>query len=401
MKNRLFVFALLLGLIVCAVNTSASEAIKKAEQLFLDKDYKQALAVLQDLAEDNDAIREDPDFLLLYADTARLRAPGVPILNGGDRIQMNLYRHAHMCYGKVKQKTKPNSDPHRQAELGQQILIAGLIKQAADAEKAGHDTRVFQFAEVLIELVPDKEVGPALMFNIATKYNNPEMQLMALRAHVKAKPKKARVYSSAAYFEGTPKVGGGAEASLKHIDAGLAVLPNEYTLLGERVNYLIRLKRDKEALAALKAFEAQLKVAFKDEQRRATYVGFAASYYDQLGMQDEAESRYRWVVKHRPDDLRNRYFLGTLYFQRGMRHLHRANLLRVEEEDGAEQAEAAGKKAMGQAREQLEYCHKHSEKPDVAVMSALADIYARQKEEKLFLKMRQDIKKVRNGEPIR
>ncbi|MGB0768858.1 MAG: hypothetical protein ACPGYV_14245 [Phycisphaeraceae bacterium] len=389
-----------------AADTDADDAapladdVKQARALIDEGHHEKAMDLLAENITDR-RMAAEPAFMLALADAAIGHAPTIPILNGGDTLQRNLYREAGKLYRRVRDLDAATNAQKVHAITAINRVLRALDKRINKAWETETWGEILFVAEHLIAFEPAGIFGPEAILDLADELDDPKLRLYGMRRFVQIKPKAAEHYTFAAMLEVDQDTdGGGAQAALAHIDLGLTVLPDDLGLQIQRVRYLTDLQRNEDALAAAERFEQTLTKRFDDPKDRALYLAVAGKMHEDLGRANDAETRYRQAIRARPDLVQARYLLGTMLFDRGIQSLLQAMKLDGKEPERFDALLKSGKANLADARPHLEYVHQNAD-PDLTVMNALATIYERTGEVAAFMEMRRDIRKVQNGEPIR
>lgn len=382
-------FLLPLVCLLLSGSATADELIEKARAL-LEKDQTEAAMKLLK-REMTDERMEDPAHMLLAADILRLHSPHIPVLNGGDRMRVNYFKDAGGMYRQVQESKKASDIQKMEADISLAKLMHAMMEEARRAEKAHGAGQLLRIGEAMVEVWPDRAIGHNYIYRTGNLANDPELQLRGLRGVIACGEKQAQVYTLGAMLEQGPE-GAGAEAALKHLDAGLAVLPNQPGLLETKARLLVQLKRPDEALAVVKALET-VAAGTADKSNRALQLGTAGMIHDSLGNAQQAEALLMEGIKGRPDLLPFRFSLGSLHFNRVVRDQGALMELDPGSAKAAELEKAiAGK--LAKARAQFEAAHQ-LQPQQREVMHTLLQIYQLQKDDEAFLKMRKAMRAAR------
>eukprot|EP00752_Nemacystus_decipiens_P015210 g13543.t1 len=352
----------------------------------------------------------DPDYVLAFADAAWRHAPSQPgfVFNGGDQ-QSELYVGAAELYRSVIKMASASKAQKNRAEVGiielRNTLFAKtneLLKKAEESSKKDDFFEALRLAQIMAMAEPENKIGALMILEVGQKSKEDGIRLTGLRLLVRTKPEDASAYVYAANLEAEPKLGDGKEAALAHIDAGLAVLPRDPSLLHERARWLIELQRKGEAIKAAAVYEEAIKQLSKEKKYYAIHCTMAGKLNEQLVQDDKAIYFYQQAVDADPTQVNARYLLGAMHYERGINALLKIIDL---PEDGDNVDEIAAlhanaKTSLKAARPHLEYYHENT-KPDVSVMSTLRELYQQLGDDEAFLKMTKDIRKIQRGEPIR
>lgn len=405
--TRCLTVLLLIGLLLpcsaVAQQAEQAEEITKARALMEEGKYKEAFDLLVEKATD-ERMTEDPAFMLVVADVLWRHAPSQPafVPNAGDQ-QSKMYEEAAELYRDVID-LKSASQAQKAHALDGIDDVLDTLEEKVEAVRKDKE----QFAEmarlidIMLAVEPTDLYAPTLVFELGEERNDDRMVLAGLRMLVKAKSEDENVYTYAASMETIAENGHGAEAAIEHIDAGLAVLPDNLSLLHERARWLIELNRVEDALKAMAYFEKNINERVQDKKIKSILLVSAGVFYEKLGKIDEAVARMESAIKLHPESLKAHYHLGSLHFTQGI-----DSLLKISDQTGDDRREkikelrAEATASLKAARPRLEYFHEHSPKHDTSVMGALQEIYNQFGEEEKAMKMMRDIKKVQRGEPIR
>ncbi len=355
-------------------------------------------------------LEKDPAYVLVFADAAWRHAPSQPgfVFNGGDQ-QSELYIGAAGLYRSVGEMDSASQAQKNRAAVGIIELRNALYAEAGEllkkAEKTSEKDDFFEalrLAQILASVDPENAIGPMMILEIGQKSKEDGVRLMGLRLLVRTEPDDATAYVYAANLEAEPEVGDGREAALAHIDAGLAVLPKNPSLLHERARWLLELDRKDETIKAAAVYEEAIKQLAEDKKYYAIHCTMAGKLNEQLEQDDKAINFYQQAVDADPAQVNARYLLGAMHYERGVNDLLTIIDL-PDDDDNVDEIAALHAKALKSlraARPHLEYYHENT-KPNVGVMSTLRELYQQLGDDEAFLKMTRDIRKLNRGEPIR
>lgn len=385
------ILSIALCLLVCGFSGPAFAEIDPIDQaldLMNEDRNKEAFDLLQKAALDNKDRREDPEFLLAFADAASAYAEGIPDLNGGAGMRLELYEGAVDLYRMVLANEKADSFQIEFAQMGLD-LMRDLFKfdsgDALEAQDYGHAIRV---SKKMNALWPDDLTGALLLTEAGTRANNQEVRLDGLRLLVALQPADAAIYEQAASAEHL--FGDGIDAALRHLDDGLGVLPGDMKLLAARMNLQAGdPERWPDILKTMEVFEEAYE-RIQDVQQRAGHAYTAGLLYSRMAMRDQAIERFSWVSKVSPDAYSARAMLGTTYLSRAEARLDDMENL---PQDDRKQRESIRKLAFADldlAREELEYVNARTQ-PDVVVLGPLASIYRLQGDDAALAKIQSDL----------
>lgn len=381
-----------LVLVFLTISPVLGDVVDEARELLRKERPEQAFKLLRE-AVTNERLKQ-ARFKLVLADAARLYAPHIPLLNGGDRSQVQAYLGAGEFYQQILASEEADKTDKLLAELGLTNLKQAMINEAKGCFKQGGIGQMHRLAEAISGLWPDDPTGPSLVYEAGVEAQESQVQLQGLRGMVATGIKSSSTYALAAMLERDEEIGDGADAALKHLERGLAVIPGEVSLLDAKARLLIQLGREEQALATLAVLDEATQKT-QDEKERARAVAAAGAHYDHLGRSAEAMERYQWAAERLPETLPLRVALGTLHFQRAAE-----TRSKLDHSQDSEALNSQMMESLRRAKTELEYAHKHG-KPDVTVMLALSEIYQRLGDMEAALAMQRDVKKVRNGESIR
>ena len=394
--------------VLCCVLAAPSfaeqaEEIAKARALMEEGKYKEAFDLLVEKATD-ERMAEDPAFMLVAADVLWRHAPSQPALvpNAGDQ-QSKMYEEAAELYRDVID-LKSASKAQKEHALDGLDDILDTLEEKIEAIRKDKEQfpELARLVDIMLAVEPMDPYAPTLIYQLGEERDDDRMILAGLRMLVKTKSEDENVYTYAASMETIAENGDGAEAAIAHIDAGLAVLPDNLSLLHERARWLIEVDRMEDALKATVYFDKMINERVQDKGIKPILLVSTGVFYEKLGKTDEAIERMESAIEINPAYLKAHYHLGSLHFTQGI-----DSLLQIPDQTGDDRREkikalrAEATASLKAARPRLEYFHEHSPKHDTSVMGALQEIYNQLGEEANAMKMMKDIKKVQRGEPIR
>ncbi|MEM6506369.1 MAG: hypothetical protein AAF711_13085 [Planctomycetota bacterium] len=391
-------FAMILLGLPCPTQAFAKpDIVDQALDLLDDKKHKEAMNLLSEAA--TDERMEDPRFMLAIADAARLYAPEIEPLNGGDRSQAEYFNAAGIVYRNVLASDKADEEQQGVAEINLLLLKNVVYRTAVEAKQEKRHKQVARLASVLGSVWPDDLVGPIMLHEAGKAMEDESVQLLAMRMYVNAKPEDLSVYTYAAMIEESMELGGGAEAALEHLNAGLEVIPDSMELMRAQATLLIEMGRVDEARKTVALFDKTAKKV-EDEAQRAPYMVVLGLLYENLNEVEEAERCYLWALQRKPDMVLGQYNLGAIYYARAGKLYAEADAAFLDDKDAYNKLNKKALAVFALARKHLEAAYMLDE-PDLSIMYALQSIYHRLGDEEALLKMRRDIRRVENGEKIR
>lgn len=403
-RNALSVLMLILavGLVagVARAEPGQDQVIQHANQLIRQGQHQPAIDHLEKALEQDQTLMESPGFLLAWADAYLGYLPTLPAPDGGDEMQIDKYAGVVEVCRLVLGLVEPESEAADGAKLRLDAAKSGLTRMGAQAMQDRRLEQAARAAQALIDLFPNDALGGTMLYQIGDAMEDNQVRLAGLRAAVTAGPKDPQLYSFAALMEGTPQFGGGAEAAVGHILAGLAVMPDDLFLLHDHANYLIEARRNEDALAALQKFEARARAKVQDQDELVMYIAAAGMLYDRLGQPAEAEAHYQWVLERDPSHFTARFNLATIHINRAAAIQREMNNLPLDAEPAALDAlKARADAELQRARPHLEYLDANAE-PDSMVLLALSNVYTQLDLVELAQKARDKREKLLNGEPL-
>ncbi|MEO0474849.1 MAG: hypothetical protein AAF085_02600 [Planctomycetota bacterium] len=392
--------ALLCGVLSVPSLAAQAEEITEARALMKEGKHKEAFMLLREEITD-ERLAEDPAFMLVVADAAWRYAPDIPILNGGDKLQDELYAEAGKIYRDVIALESASEAQKKHARQEIKALMGWLKDQGTKALDQNHLAIVLRYFELMNVVSPDNYDGLLYIVALGKDLKDDRITLYGLQLLVKAKPKQLFVYTSAAKLEADPKIGRGPAAALAHLEAGLEVLPDNADLQYEQIKFLMKLQRKDDAIKALGNFEKTQATRIKYKKVLADMTLTVAAIYGDLGQIDEAVARYEQVIAEFPKSLIARVGLGMVHFGTGLE----AHTKLINPDNKIEEVEAAILRtrvnlSFDKARPHLEYYHKNAPEPNLIVMQSLSHIYRRFGDDDKRQKMLNDIEKVEKDEKI-
>jgi tetratricopeptide (TPR) repeat protein len=160
---------------------------------------------------------------------------------------------------------------------------------------------------------------------------------------------------------------GKQEEAYKQIKFCRNKFPNDYNLLINELNYLLKNNEHEKA-------KKSINEAIKIDPENSTLYYSAGSIYEQLKLTDKAKTSYKKAISINPSYFDAYYNLGALHFNKGVETYNKAN--QIDDFKEAKQLENEANLSFTKAIPFLEKANKLKPK-DLSTLIALKEVYAR------------------------